>query len=167
MLMRSSEWAALEKIIDTISSSSLLSSWSSLSRASSCSCCLRSCFSFRSLSQFCSSASSSAPLVGSPGVWEASVSQSNAYEWTQWWICVSDITGITGQFCLGWSLTAVWPSVIGHLKLCIKIMATKSSPVWPSKAKGSSGGSGEWGTVGRTGASSLRETAVSRRSCGM
>lgn len=46
-------------------------------------------------------------------------------------------------------------------------MATKGSPVWPSKSKGSSGGSGEWGTAGRTGASSLRETAVSRRSSGM
>lgn len=167
MLMRSSESAALEKLIHTISSSSLLSSWSSRSLASSCSCCLRSCFSFRSLSHFCASVSSSAPLVGSPGVWAASGSQSNAYEWTQWWICSSDIPGITGLFCLGWSFTAVWPSVIGHLKLCMKSMATKGSPVWPSKSKGSSGGSGEWGTVGRTGASSLRETAVSRRSSGM
>lgn len=46
-------------------------------------------------------------------------------------------------------------------------LGTKISPVWPSKSKGSSGGSGEWGTVGRTGASLLRETAVSRRSSGM
>lgn len=76
----------LHKIILTVSSSSLLSSWSSLSLASSCSLCLCSCFSFRSLSHLCSSASSSSPLAVSPGAWAASVNQNNFYKLTQQWI---------------------------------------------------------------------------------
>lgn len=60
-----------------LSSSSLWSSWSSLSLASSCSRCLCSCFSFRSLSHLCVSASSSPPSAVSAGAWAASVSQSN------------------------------------------------------------------------------------------
>lgn len=62
----------------TISCSSLSSSCSSLSLASSCSLCLRSCLSFRSLSHLCSSSSSS--LEDSPEICGTSLKQ----KWLTW-----------------------------------------------------------------------------------
>lgn len=155
----------LTKIILTVSSSSVFSSWCSFSLASSCSISLSSSFSF---SHLCSSASSSSPPAVSPGAWAASVTQSNFYEFTQQCVHGSNTKNPGAVSVRAMVYRRVWPSIIpGHLKLFVWNSGTKISPVWPSRSEGSSGGSGEWETVGWTGASSLREAAVSRRSSGM